>query len=550
MRSVDWLCDLSKGWKIEAKRFASGTYGDIFTGIQIDSQGKQVGEEVCVKRMDPTTQRNASGTGRSPVGSEDRHRNILNFFREVFMQVSSENPAVLPIRGWNIINEKARPEFILVSNRMKEPLEIPSKGKLELSNTEKTIILYGIARGMAYLHSLRVLHRDLKPENVFLDQRRYPCIADLGLAKVATTEQQSVRCGTPIYLAPEVWNSTNYSFPADVYSFAMVLYAIVEEQIPIAAGVKDGNALAQMANSALRPTCRVIKSHLKRMLEKMWNKQSGKRPPFTKIAHTLERRKYHLPDTDRSQFSKYKRYLDEQEQLIQSKYVRRVAPWLNDLHEKANLTPEDLSVISRLRGLGDYSAQLVTGLLIWNGNVGPSSIFEAARVFSDNCHLFYISFLMKLLAEGTTLQQGVISELSGDTNAAGEAYKKAAGEGVPEAIVRYGSLLLASGKEKPGVAILAAIAEKGNLNAICTLADFYYRWKNNSDKALDYFSRAAKKDVNPWNSAPYFMTAKLLVEKGKKDEAVPYIKAVAEIDGENAKWAQIAKQWITHGKRK
>ena len=47
-------------------------------------------------------------------------------------------------------------------------------------------ILIGMAKGMAYLHSMQplpVLHRDIKSENILLTEKLEPRIADLGEAR-------------------------------------------------------------------------------------------------------------------------------------------------------------------------------------------------------------------------------------------------------------------------------------------------------------------------------------------------------------------------------
>ena len=64
--------------------------------------------------------------------------------------------------------------------------------------------------GVKYLHSQQVIHRDLKPEHMILthSDRKHTSIkiTDFGIAMKSHGERKCLTlCGTPMYMAPEVW---------------------------------------------------------------------------------------------------------------------------------------------------------------------------------------------------------------------------------------------------------------------------------------------------------------------------------------------------------
>ena len=69
----------------------------------------------------------------------------------------------------------------------------PTGGKRGSLNWQQRFnIIYGTARGLAYLHEqfhVRIIHRDIKPGNILLDDELQPKIADFGLARLLPEDQ-------------------------------------------------------------------------------------------------------------------------------------------------------------------------------------------------------------------------------------------------------------------------------------------------------------------------------------------------------------------------
>jgi serine/threonine protein kinase len=86
-----------------------------------------------------------------------------------------------------------------------------------------------IVKGLAYLHSQKIIHRDLKSLNILLGSDYHAKITDFGLATIkketsSTTTQSNKSLGTVRWLAPELLKrGAKHTFASDVYAAGMVL---------------------------------------------------------------------------------------------------------------------------------------------------------------------------------------------------------------------------------------------------------------------------------------------------------------------------------------
>lgn len=94
-------------------------------------------------------------------------------------------------------------------------------------------IIRSIVSGVAYLHSHGIVHRDLKPENLLFqtpDEDSDLLIADFGLSRIIDEEKfrmLTTTCGTPAYMAPEIFKKSGHGKPVDVWAIGVITYFLL-----------------------------------------------------------------------------------------------------------------------------------------------------------------------------------------------------------------------------------------------------------------------------------------------------------------------------------
>ncbi|KAK4053301.1 Calcium/calmodulin-dependent protein kinase type I [Microbotryomycetes sp. JL221] len=86
---------------------------------------------------------------------------------------------------------------------------------------------------VAYLHEQGIVHRDLKPENLLFrskDEDSELLIADFGLSKIiddSTYSALNTTCGTPGYMAPEIFKKQGHGKPVDMWAIGVITYFLL-----------------------------------------------------------------------------------------------------------------------------------------------------------------------------------------------------------------------------------------------------------------------------------------------------------------------------------
>ncbi|PWN46559.1 putative calmodulin-dependent protein kinase type 1 [Violaceomyces palustris] len=94
-------------------------------------------------------------------------------------------------------------------------------------------IVKTITDAVVYLHKQGIVHRDLKPENLLFRDKTEESdllIADFGLSRVVDDEKITVlstTCGTPGYMAPEIFKKTGHGKPVDMWAIGVITYFLL-----------------------------------------------------------------------------------------------------------------------------------------------------------------------------------------------------------------------------------------------------------------------------------------------------------------------------------
>lgn len=110
--------------------------------------------------------------------------------------------------------------------------------RVRIPEGEARHIFAGILKGVAYLHSRRIVHRDVKPENVLLGGEPriggwIPQLTDFGLSTfLGDHDKIYSTVGTPNYVSPELCAGIPYGTGVDVWSSGVLLFYMLSGERP------------------------------------------------------------------------------------------------------------------------------------------------------------------------------------------------------------------------------------------------------------------------------------------------------------------------------
>ena len=102
-----------------------------------------------------------------------------------------------------------------------------------------------IVLALEHIHDKGVVYRDLKPENVIISGDGYLRLTDFGMAKeLSCSSRTNTFCGTPAFIAPEVFCRTGHNQMVDWWALGILLYEVSMGRFPF-----DSESVSSMRTS-------------------------------------------------------------------------------------------------------------------------------------------------------------------------------------------------------------------------------------------------------------------------------------------------------------
>lgn len=299
-----------KKYKLE-KKLGKGTFGQVYIAIEKETSNLYAAK-VSLEEVDAT-----------------KKDSLRNFTREVNIISQISYPSILKFIGFSPIDFQNNNNPVIITEycpngSLQDAIQckLDSKG---WNDTKILINIYGIASALAFLHSNEVLHRDLKPQNILLDANLYPKIADFGLSKINSMnnndtlsgQSTSEMKGTLIYMSPEIIESSKYTPACDVYAFSIIVYQLITKLKPYPNIRTEYNLMNAVTKNRMRPVMPdSIPGVYKKMIEKCWEQSPELRPSFEQIKKDLKTNQDFVTEkVDMEEFNRYIEFVESSEKF-------------------------------------------------------------------------------------------------------------------------------------------------------------------------------------------------------------------------------------------
>ena len=169
------------------------------------------------------------------------------------------------VRLLNVMRAENDKDIYLVFDYMETDLHAVIRANI-LEEIHRQYIIYQVLKSLKFMHSGQLLHRDLKPANILLNSECLVKVADFGLARSVSAQEEGNNpvltdyVATRWYRAPEILlGSTKYTKAVDMWSLGCILGELLAGK-PIFPGTSTLNQLDRVIEVTGRPNQEDIES--------------------------------------------------------------------------------------------------------------------------------------------------------------------------------------------------------------------------------------------------------------------------------------------------
>ncbi|XP_051781411.1 mitogen-activated protein kinase kinase kinase 7 isoform X2 [Erpetoichthys calabaricus] len=158
------------------------------------------------------------------------------------------------------------------------------------------------SQGVAYLHGMKpkaLIHRDLKPPNLLLVAGGTVLkICDFGTACDIQTHMTNNK-GSAAWMAPEVFEGSNYSEKCDVFSWGIILWEVITRRKPFdEIGGPAFRIMWAVHNGTRPPLIKNLPKPIESLMTRCWSKDPSQRPSMEEIVKIMSHLMKYFPGYD------------------------------------------------------------------------------------------------------------------------------------------------------------------------------------------------------------------------------------------------------------